>query len=171
MEILLICLSAVFILLGIAGSFLPILPGPITGWVGLLLLHQTARVPNNTSLLISTFIIALVVFLIDYIIPILGTKKFGGSKKGMIGATLGVLVGLVFLGPLGVLVGPFVGAYLGELLGNPKDSKKALKAAFGSLIGFLTGVFLPQSLNLKMIFHLLAALFLKMQSNHNTIFI
>ena len=142
MEILLICLSAVFILLGIAGSFLPILPGPITGWVGLLLLHQTAGVPNNTSLLISTFIIALVVFLIDYIIPILGTKKFGGSKKGMIGATLGVLVGLVFLGPLGVLVGPFVGAYLGELLGNPKDSKKALKAAFGSLIGFLTGVFL-----------------------------
>ncbi len=142
MEILLICLSAVFILLGIAGSFLPILPGPITGWVGLLLLHQTTRVPNNTSLLISTFVIALVVFLIDYIIPILGTKKFGGSKKGMIGATLGVLVGLVFLGPLGVLVGPFVGAYLGELLGNPKDSKKALKAAFGSLIGFLTGVFL-----------------------------
>ena len=142
MEILLICLSAVFILLGIAGSFLPILPGPITGWGGLLLLHQTARVPNNTSLLISTFIIALVVFLIDYIIPILGTKKFGGSKKGIIGATLGVLVGLVFLGPLGVLVGPFVGAYLGELLGNPKDSKKALKAAFGSLIGFLTGVFL-----------------------------
>ena len=142
MEILLICLSAVFILLGIAGSFLPILPGPITGWVGLLLLHQTERVPNNTSLLISTFIIALVVFLIDYIIPILGTKKFGGSKKGMIGATLGVLVGLVFLGPLGVLVGPFVGAYLGELLGNPKDSKKALKAAFGSLTGFLTGVFL-----------------------------
>ncbi len=108
----------------------------------MLLLHQTARVPNNTSLLISTFVIALVVFLIDYIIPILGTKKFGGSKKGMIGATLGVLVGLVFLGPLGVLVGPFVGAYLGELLGNPKDSKKALKAAFGSLIGFLTGVFL-----------------------------
>lgn len=142
MEILLICLSAVFILLGIAGSFLPILPGPITGWVGLLLLQQTARVPNNTSLLICTFVIALVVFLIDYIIPILGTKKFGGSKKGMIGATLGVLVGLVFLGPLGVLVGPFVGAYLGELLGNPKNSKKALKAAFGSLIGFLTGVFL-----------------------------
>ena len=142
MEILLICLSAVFILLGIAGSFLPILPGPITGWVGLLLLHQTARVPNNTSLLVITFCIAVLVFLIDYIIPILGTKKFGGSKKGMIGATLGVLVGLVFLGPLGVFIGPFVGAYLGELLGNPKDSKKALKAAFGSLIGFLTGVFL-----------------------------
>lgn len=142
MEVFLIVSSFIFILLGIAGSFLPILPGPITGWIGLLLLHQTERVPNNPSLLIITFIIALAVFLIDYIIPILGTKKFGGSKKGMIGATIGVILGLLFLGPFGVLIGPFAGAYIGELIGNPNDSKKALKAAWGSLIGFLTGVFL-----------------------------
>lgn len=72
-----------FVLLGIAGSFLPVLPGPLTGWVGLLLLHLSDRVPDDTNFLIITFCIALGVFLLDYIIPALGTKKFGGSKKGL----------------------------------------------------------------------------------------
>ncbi|MFZ9057546.1 MAG: DUF456 domain-containing protein, partial [Flavobacteriaceae bacterium] len=97
---------------------------------------------GNNSLLIITFAIALGVFVLDYLIPILGTKKFGGTKKGMLGATLGVLVGLLFLGPFGLIIGPFAGAYLGELLHRPDNKKRAIRAAFGSIIGFLTGVFL-----------------------------
>ena len=89
-------LGFIFILLGIVGSFLPILPGPITGWVGLLLLHQSSKITPDTSFLVTTFIIALAVFLLDYIIPALGTKKFGGSKYGVIGSTLGLLIGLLF---------------------------------------------------------------------------
>lgn len=142
MEILLFSLSFLFILLGLAGSFLPILPGPLTSWVGLFLLHKTEAIEENTSFLVITFVIALGIFVLDYIIPILGTKKFGGSKKGMLGATIGVLIGLLFLGPFGVLIGPFVGAYIGELLQDPQNKKTALRAALGSIIGFLTGVFL-----------------------------
>ncbi|MGA0430723.1 MAG: DUF456 domain-containing protein [Flavobacteriaceae bacterium] len=142
MEILLFSLSFLFILLGLAGSFLPILPGPLTSWIGLFLLHKTEAIEENTSFLVLTFVIALGIFVLDYIIPILGTKKFGGSKKGMLGATIGVLIGLLFLGPFGVLIGPFVGAYIGELVQDPQSKKTALRAALGSVIGFLTGVFL-----------------------------
>ena len=141
-----------FVLLGIVGSFLPVLPGPLTGWVGLFLLHQSDRIPQDNTFLLTSFAIALLVFLIDYVIPALGTKKFGGSKKGIIGSTIGLVIGLLFLGPLGIIVGPFLGAYSGELL-NKTEQKQALKAALGSLIGFLTGVFLKFAVALVFCFY------------------
>ena len=144
MDLLFELLGLFFVLLGIVGSFLPVLPGPITGWVGLLLLHQSSRIEDNSTFLIVTFIIALAVFLLDYIIPALGTKKFGESKKGVIGSTIGLLAGLIFLGPFGIIIGPFAGAYIGERF-NKTPNNLALKAAFGSLIGFLSGVFLKFS--------------------------
>jgi len=144
MDLLFELLGLFFVLMGIIGSFLPVLPGPITGWVGLFLLHQSSRIADNSTFLTITFIVALSVFLLDYIIPALGTKKFGGSKKGIIGSTIGLLVGLVFFGPLGIIIGPFAGAYVGERL-NRIPNNLALKAAFGSLVGFLSGVFLKFS--------------------------
>ena len=99
---------------------------------------------QNPSFLWITFGIALAVFLLDYIIPASGTKKFGGTKSGVYGASIGLIIGLLFLGPLGVLAGPFFGAYVGELL-HDNNQKKALKSALGSLIGFLGGVFIKFS--------------------------
>ncbi|MFC2110692.1 DUF456 domain-containing protein [Bacteroidota bacterium] len=136
MDILLTCIGFIFICLGIVGSFLPILPGPPTGWIGLLLLHQTDAVPTDWNFLWITLFIAILVTVLDYIIPIIGTKKFGGTKKGMWGATFGLIIGL-FFGPIGIIAGPFIGAFIGEYLGNPDDTQKALKVAFGSFIGFL----------------------------------
>lgn len=136
MDIILIIIGFLFICLGIIGSFLPILPGPPTGWVGLLLLHLTNTIPTNSTFLWITFIIAIFVTILDYIIPPLGTKKFGGSKLGVRGSTIGLIVGL-FLGPIGIIFGPFFGAFIGEIIENKNDYSKALKAAFGSLIGFL----------------------------------
>ena len=93
--------------------------------------------------LCSTLAIAVVVFVLDYIIPVIGTKKFGGSKAGMIGTTIGLLISLIFpiLGLLGIIVWPFIGALVGELI-NRTDRKTALKSAFGSFLGFLTGTFM-----------------------------
>lgn len=124
-------------ILGIIGAFLPILPGPITGWVGLLILHFTKAVPQDWTFLGITLFIAVLIYVLDYIIPALGTKKFGGSKYGMYGTTIGLLIGLIFFPPFGIIIGPFVGAFLGELMFDSKDSSRALKAAFGSFIGFL----------------------------------
>ncbi|NNF20070.1 MAG: DUF456 domain-containing protein, partial [Flavobacteriaceae bacterium] len=80
---------------------------------------------------------------VDYAIPVMGTKKFGGSRAGMIGTTIGLVIAIVFpiLGIFGIVIWPFIGALVGELL-NRADQKTAFKAAFGSFLGFLTGTFL-----------------------------
>ena len=143
MDIVLFLLGFIFVLTGILGSFLPVLPGPPVSWIGLLLLIMTKAVPNDWWFLGITFVVAAIVFALDYIIPAMGTKKFGGSKSGMAGTVVGLLVAIIFpvLGVFGIIIWPFVGALIGELL-NKADNKKALKAAFGSFIGFLTGTFL-----------------------------
>ena len=143
MDIALVLVGFIFTLIGILGSFLPVLPGPPLSWVGLLLLYLTKAVPDNWWLLGITLVIALSVTVLDYIIPAAGTKKFGGSKAGIWGSILGLLVAIFFpiLGPFGIVVWPFVGALVGELSQN-KDQKRAFKAAFGSFLGFLTGTFL-----------------------------
>jgi uncharacterized protein YqgC (DUF456 family) len=137
MDLFLLILGFLFMILGIIGAFLPVLPGPITGWVGLLLLHLTKAVPKDWPFLGITLAIAVIIYILDYIIPAMGTKKFGGSKYGVYGTTIGLLIGLIFFPPFGIIIGPFAGAFVGELMYDSKDSARALKAAFGSFIGFL----------------------------------
>ena len=143
MDIFLLALGFILMLVGILGSFLPVLPGPPISWVGLLLLYSTSVIPMNWTFLGITLAIALLVIALDYIIPAMGTKKFGGTRAGVIGTTIGLVVALIFpiFGPFGIIIWPFIGALVGELL-NKADKKTATKAAFGSFLGFLTGTFL-----------------------------
>ena len=143
MDIALLILGLILMILGILGSFLPVLPGTPLSWIGLLLLYLTKAVPDDWVFLGITLAIAVLVFVLDYIIPAFGTKKFGGSKWGMIGTTVGLLVALIFpiFGFFGIIIWPFIGALVGELI-NKADKKTAMKAAFGSFLGFLTGTFL-----------------------------
>jgi len=141
MDIFLIVLAAFFMILGIIGSFLPVLPGPLTSWIGLLIFHLTDVVPMNWTFLSITLIVATTIWILDYIIPAMGTKRFGGSKAGMIGTSTGLIVGLLAPIPGGIIIGPFVGALVGELL-NKSEFNKALKAAFGSFLGFLASTFI-----------------------------
>ncbi len=140
MDMLLLLLGFIFIMLGLAGSFLPIIPGPLTSWLGLLALHYTSVIPQDWHFLGWTLAIALLIMVLDYLIPILGTKALGGTKAGTIGSTIGMLLGLLFM-PFGIIFGPFIGAFAGELSQN-SNRKKAFRAALGSFIGFLTGVVL-----------------------------
>ena len=142
MDILLLLLGFIFMLGGIVGSFLPILPGPLTSWVGLLLLYITNAVPMSYTALTITLIVALGIYILDYFIPAMGTKKFGGSRYGVIGTTLGLLIGIFFFPPFGIIIGPFLGALIGEYLYDASDSRRAFKAAFGSFLGFLTSTFI-----------------------------
>ena len=159
MDIVLLILGLLLALLGIAGSFLPIIPGPITSWFGLLLLHYTDWVTFDQSFLVITLCIAIGVFLLDYIIPLLGTKQFGGSKSGMVGSTVGLVIGLLFLGPLGIILGPFIGALAGELIRDATNLRGAIRAALGSLIGFLTGFFLKFTVAMIFAFFYFKAVF------------
>lgn len=137
MDIFLVILGFLLTLLGIVGSFLPILPGPITGWFGLLLLYSTNVIPNNWTFLGITLAISILIWIMDYLIPAMGTKRFGGSKYGVYGTTIGLIVGLLSPIPFGILIGAFFGALVGELLYDSKDTNRALKASFGAFLGFL----------------------------------
>ncbi|SDR71781.1 hypothetical protein SAMN05216503_0585 [Polaribacter sp. KT25b] len=137
MDIFLLILGFVFVILGIIGSFLPILPGPLTSWVGLLLLYFTKIIPVDYTFLGITLAIALLIFVLDYFIPAFGTKRFGGTKYGVYGTTIGLIIGLLSPIPFGMLLGAFFGAFIGELLYDKKDTNRALKASFGAFFGFL----------------------------------
>jgi uncharacterized protein YqgC (DUF456 family) len=151
MDLFLICLSGFLILLGIAGSFLPVIPGPLTAWAGLFVLSCVSSITYSLQFLIISFSVALFIFLLDILIPILGAKKFGGGKGSTYGASIGLVIGILFLGP-------FFGAFFGELIANQKNKKGALKAAFGALIGFLSGVFLKFIVGLSFGYYFLQAL-------------
>ena len=153
MDILLIVLGAICLLLGLIGCVAPVLPGVPLSYLGLLLLHFTDRVQFSWQFLVVWGVVVVVIQILDYFIPAWGTKKFGGTKYGVWGSTIGLFVGL-FMGPLGIVVGPFIGAVLGELIyfnrhpqttlreteqNKNSNFNRALRAGFGSFIGLLTG--------------------------------
>ena len=148
MEIVLIIISFLFVILGIVGSFIPIIPSPISGWLGLLILHQASFLEAQYYFLAITFAIAISVFILDYFIPSIGAKKFGGSNAGVIGSTIGLVIGIFLFGPIGILFGSFLGALIGELTVNINNMRIALLAAIGTLIGYLGGVLLKLSVSL-----------------------
>jgi uncharacterized protein len=147
MDIFLLIISIILIILGLLGCFLPILPGPPLSYLALIILHFTRYAQYSPSLLLILGILTIVIQLMDYFVPVWGTKKFGGTKYGAWGSFIGLIAGLLFLpaiGPLGIITilgGPFLGAFLGEKIAG-KDSNSATRAAFGSFIGFLAGTFM-----------------------------
>lgn len=142
MDIALLGIGFACMIAGIFGSFLPVLPGPGLSWLGILLLYFTHAVPMNYWVLGVTLAVTIVVSVLDYLIPAKGTKKFGGSKYGIWGTNIGLIVGIFAPVPFGFIIGPFVGAFVGELIYDSKDHNRALKAATGSFIGFLASSFM-----------------------------
>ena len=140
MDIVLIVLGAVCVIVGFLGCILPVLPGPPLSYVGILLLHFTDKVQFSTASLLIWLAVVVATLVIDYFIPMLGTKYFGGSKWGSWGCVVGTVIGLFFM-PWGIVLGPFLGALVGEMMGGTK-TKQALKSGIGSLLGFLLGTVL-----------------------------
>ena len=162
MDIFLLILGLILCLLGIVGSFSPIIPGPITSWFGLLVIHFSKLIPFDNQFLFITFLIAALIFALDLIIPILGLKKLGGSKKGLIGSTIGLLLGLFLAGPLGLLIGSFFGAISGEYVNN-NSIKKSIKPAMGTFIGMAVGTtikFLTSTIFLGLYFYIVYSNFI-----------
>jgi len=149
MDILLLIAGIACLLIGLAGAVLP-LPGPPLSFAGLILLHISRFAEFSQTVLYTLGFVTIVIAVLDYYIPVWGTKKFGGTRSGAIGATVGMLAGFLFIPAIGIFVGTFLGAFLGELIGKAKV-KDALKSAFGSFIGFLTGIVMKVILCLIMI--------------------
>jgi len=142
-------------ILGIAGCLLPMLPGPPLSYLGLIAIHFSSKIDFSSKFLIYWGIIVILVSILDYVIPIWGTKYFGGSKYGVWGSMAGLLAGL-FIPPVGIIIGPFLGAVVGEMLAGNKQN--ALKAGFGSFIGFLAGTIVKLLVSLIMLYYFVTVL-------------
>ena len=150
-------ISIILMLLGLLGCILPALPGPPVSYIGFILLHFTDKVQFSTTQILVLLLLVVIAQIIDYFIPILGSKYSGGTKWGSWGAFIGSIVGLLFL-PWGLILGPFLGAVVGELIGDA-DMKSALRSGTGALLGFLFGTILKLTLCMYFIFLFMRSVF------------
>ena len=140
MDVFWLIMGVLLMLVGLAGCILPFLPGPPLCYLALLVQQLQSDPPYTTKFLVIWACLAVVIVGLDYLIPLLGTKKFGGTTYGLWGCLVGVIAGL-WLGPFGLIIGPFAGAFVGELIGKA-NSGNALRAAMGSFLGFVVGTLL-----------------------------
>lgn len=152
MEWVWIIIGVLCVIGGLAGSLLPLLPGPPLAFVGLLLQQLREPDPFTARFLWIWAGIVLLSVILDYLIPVWGTKVFGGTRYGVWGTTLGFLLAF-WMGPVGVVAGPFIGAFVGEMIGG-QSSDKSFRAAWGSFLGFLLGSLLKLVLCGLMLYYL-----------------
>ena len=139
MEIVLLILGFILLGVGLIGSVLPIIPGPPLSYIGLLLIKFSGYGDFSTIFLIIWAVIIVTITVLDYILPSLLTKKFGGSRFASVGAFLGLIIGIFYYPPWGMIIGTFIGALVGEVIHNRGDGFKALKAALGASLAFFVG--------------------------------
>lgn len=143
---------------GLAGCFLPVVPGPPLAMIGYLMLLLTPAAGNMSWITIMVLgVLTLLTVVSDYIIPTLGVKWFGGTSCGRKGSVVGTFAGLLFM-PWGLIVGPFVGAFIGEIIGK-SDVGSAFKSGIGSLFGFVCGAFFKVVVTVVIAIYSLLAIF------------
>lgn len=159
MNALVLIITLIIIVLGIAGTFLPVLPGiPLIfaaiaayGW------YEGFQLVTPRYLVIMGGLAVLSLF-IDYLATYWGAKHFDSSKSGLYGAVLGCVAGLFVFPPLGLLVCPWLGAIIGELIqGNNWD--KALRSGTGAVIGLFSGIAAKIIIGLGMLISFLFVIF------------
>lgn len=132
-------LSAALIVVGLAGTVLPVLPGTVLVWGGIVLgawIDDFTRVSSTTVVVIS--VLAVFAWGLDYAAGLMGAQKAGASKQALVGAAVGTVLGL-FMGFVGVLFMPLVGAAVGEYLAR-KDQGRAIRVGVATWIGIMLGL-------------------------------
>lgn len=140
LSVFLMVIAILCLIIGFLGCIVPALPGVPLSFVALLLLHFSGVATFSWQFLLILGLIVVLIQVLDFLIPMWGTKYFGGGRLGSIGCIVGTFIGMFFL-PFGIFIGPFVGAVIGEIL-DGKNTNEALRAGLGSFIGFVTGLFL-----------------------------
>ncbi len=136
MDYVFISLGILFVIGGILGCVIPGLPGPPASYVGLLFLHFTEKHQLSTMSLIIWAVVIVAISAMDYVMPAWSAKRFGGSKRAVWGSLAGLVIGIFFFPPFGIIIGPCLGAVAGELTAG-KDPRAALRSGFGTFLGFM----------------------------------
>ena len=139
MELFLVICAFTFLVLGLLGAVVPMLPGPPLSFIGLLLMQWSGYGTFSITFLWIWAGITVVVTVMDYILPSLMAKQFGGSRAAAIGSFVGLVVGIFLFPPWGMILGPFLGALVGELIHNNMKGGKALVVALGAFLSFIVG--------------------------------
>lgn len=141
-------------ILGIIGCIVPALPGVILSYAGLLCAYGCSYSTMSSATIWIWLAVTLAVSLADYFLPAWMTRRFGGTRSGAIGATVGVFAGFFFFPPVGIILGPFAGAVLGELMHDKQDVGKAFRSGVGSFLAFVVGTGLKLAAAIGMFVHI-----------------
>ena len=176
MEITLVIIAFIFLLTGLIGSIIPAIPGLPLGYAGLLFIQWSGYGNFSFTFLLILAGCIIIVTIMDNFLPALMTKRFGGSRLAVIGSVTGLIIGMIFFAPAGLLLGPFLGALAGELINNKIRSNRknddqnssntnsnsnmsALKVAFGNFLAFILGTGAKMILGTLMIYYAVRAVF------------
>jgi len=159
MHVIAMILAVLFFTVGLAGSFLPVIPGAILIWLGMLVYGILTKFATlSTAFFIGQALAAALVYIVDYLAGAYGAKRYGGSRYSVYGSIIGTVVGIILLGPAGIIFGPFAGAIIGELL-NQKPPDIAFKIGVGTLLGLLSGTIIKLAIQFIMIIWFFWALY------------
>lgn len=158
-ETILIIISFGLVLIGLVGVVLPLVPGIIFSWFGFLLFaYATSFTVISLKLVLIFLGLTALSVIFDAVAPLLGAKKYRASKFGILGSFAGFLLGILFLGPLGALLGPLAGAFLGEYFSG-REPREAMQSVRGAMLGFLAGTLVKLVIILIMLGFLIKNLF------------
>lgn len=141
-ELFVLILGSIAVIAGIIGCVVPVIPGPLLSFLGLILLSIPAAFSLYSPwILVVLGAAAVIAQILDNILPALSSKKAGASRAGVWGSIVGMFLGMIFFPPVGVFVGAFVGALAAEIILNP-ENQAPLRAAMGVFTGTLLGIVL-----------------------------
>jgi len=159
LTIVLIILGLLFALVGLVACILPVIPGPPLSLLALIILSYAKNwEPFSSTFLVFMAGLTILVTLLDYVVPAAGAKKYGASKFGVWGSIIGMVIGLFFFPPWGMLTGALVGALAGEVVAG-KEGKKVLRAGWGVFVGNVVGIGLKLALSGVMLFFYIKGMF------------
>lgn len=149
METFWIVIILALLIIALFGTFIPVIPSITIGWASMLILYLVSNTAISGTTMIWITVAAIIVKALDIMLPLWGVKIFGGTKKGVSGATIGLIIAtfwsftpLAFLCPpfIAIIIMPIIGAFIGELMADNGDMIKAIGGAIGSLFGFFLTV-------------------------------
>ncbi len=157
LEIIIDILAIILALVGIAGCIIPALPGPPLTYASLLLLYLFNNHGNEISgrFMIVWIAIVAAVSILDYVLQPYFTKITGGSKLAVRYSIAGMVAGMIFFPPFGIIAGSFIGALIAELVVNKKPLQNSLLAAFGAFLGFIFGTGLKLAASFTMLYYII----------------